>query len=180
MARQPNAKKEAAAARGEILEAALRALLRKPTAVLTVDAVAREAGCAKGLVHYHFKTKAALMAAGQEPSAAIHASWSLVASEAADGTAAACAALGVDASELIVQTVRESRGAFVHVLADALTKLFGRMGRATSVPASEIGGLLAAVIEGVGLQIAGGTPTDSLESAWAAFWAGILSLTRPV
>jgi AcrR family transcriptional regulator len=196
MPRERKTRKEAGEARDAILEAALRALTRKPTIVLTVDAVAREAGCAKGLVHYHFKTKAALMAAaaqrlwtrrsdawqqalaGPDPHAAISASWSLLAAEAATGTSAACAALGVEASELIGQTVRESREAFVRVLSDSLVGLLERMGRAASVPPSEIAGLLAAVIEGIGLQIAGGTRAGSLESAWAAFWAGILSLTR--
>src|SRR3989304_5753325 len=47
--------------RTSILDAADRLLRRGGGG--TVDEVAREARCAKGLVHYHFKTKAALLAA---------------------------------------------------------------------------------------------------------------------
>ena len=40
-----------------IVAAADALIRRKGAANVTVDQVAKEAGCAKGLVHYHFKTK---------------------------------------------------------------------------------------------------------------------------
>jgi AcrR family transcriptional regulator len=47
----------------EITDAAIRVLLRKGLRRWSVDLVATEAGCAKGLVHYHHKTKQALLQA---------------------------------------------------------------------------------------------------------------------
>ena len=91
-------------ARESILEAAIRCLCRVPAGSLTVDAIAREADCAKGLVHYHFKTKSALFAAAAErlwanrtarwtealshgdPKEAIERSWTLLTEEAEQGT----------------------------------------------------------------------------------------------
>src|SRR3972149_10100329 len=88
--------------RTSILDAADRLLRRGGGG--TVDEVAREARCAKGLVHYHFKTKAALLAAAAArlgerrrsrwteafqaptPDAAIQRSWTLLVSESRDGT----------------------------------------------------------------------------------------------
>jgi AcrR family transcriptional regulator len=45
-----------------IVEAAQVTLVREGLTGWTMDRVAREAGCAKGLVHYHFRTKVELLA----------------------------------------------------------------------------------------------------------------------
>ena len=56
-------RRDAERARVRIVEASRAILLEVGTGGWTVDAVARRAGCAKGLVHYHFGTKGALLSA---------------------------------------------------------------------------------------------------------------------
>jgi hypothetical protein len=77
------------------------------------------------------------------------------------------------------QSVRRGRAELVRALTDGLVELFAHMARAATVPPSEIAALLAALIEGLGLQLASGEPAHQLEAAWSAFWAAALSLTRP-
>jgi AcrR family transcriptional regulator len=84
---------------------AAEALVRRRAATgVTVEQVAKEAGCAKGLVHYHFKTKRGVLeavakqlatvrqanwvAAFRAPDArtAIDQTWTLLTNESDDGT----------------------------------------------------------------------------------------------
>src|SRR3970282_2418196 len=94
-------------AKDRIVAATVAALRATPGAALTLDDVARRAGCAKGLVNYHFKTKEQLLSAAgsqlwkerqgrwrealgtADPEEAIGAGWRLLVSEASDGTATA-------------------------------------------------------------------------------------------
>ena len=50
-----------------IVEASERVLIEQGLEGWTVEGVAREAGCAKGLVHYHHRTKGALLIATPSP-----------------------------------------------------------------------------------------------------------------
>lgn len=181
----------------DILAAAVRTLCKEPAAGVTVEEVAREAGSAKGLVHYHFKTKDRLFAAAAsriwadradrwhealsatDPKSAIDASWQLLASESRTGVATACASLAVDQGEMTVQTVKEASAAFAARLAATIEGLFGRIGLTAAVPPGELGALLAAVVAGFGHQLDAGMPRTDLEAAYAAFWAGLLSLGSP-
>jgi AcrR family transcriptional regulator len=63
-------RRDAEQARARIVEASRAVLLEVGTGGWTVDAVARRAGCAKGLVHYHFGTKGALLLASAAQIAA--------------------------------------------------------------------------------------------------------------
>jgi AcrR family transcriptional regulator len=180
-----------------IVDAAVDQLLAKPAPTVTIESVAVAAKCAKGLVHYHFKTKANLLSAaaeriwdrrtsawkdvlaGPDPSAVITKAWALLENEGTGGTATAAASLGTEVGDVVGRTVRLSRQRFVTQLDVSAAALFLRMGLRPTVQGEEIALLLAAVIEGLGLQVASGTPADSLEPAWSAFWAGVLSLTRP-
>jgi TetR/AcrR family transcriptional repressor of bet genes len=184
-------------ARDAILAAALALLRARRGADITTDEVAVKAECAKGLVHYHFKTKDQLLAAAAEqlwrqrtdswtaalgsvtPKAAIRAAWETLLAEASGGTAAACAALGLRTDELVVRSVSAGRTAFARDVAAALAGLLGRLGLEPSVPVRELGALFVAVVEGIGLQLGSGAAADDMEQAWSAFWAGLLSLTRP-
>jgi AcrR family transcriptional regulator len=184
-------------ARQAILEATLVLLRERRAGDVTTDEIARRAGCAKGLVHYHFKRKPQLLAAAAEhlwanrakawseslgkgdPKASIGAAWKLLASEAEDGTAATCAAIGLGSDQLVVQSVSASRRAFAAGLTSAISALLGRMGLVPTVQPSELGTLLAATIEGIALQLGNAARPDEFEQAWAAFWVGLLSLTRP-
>lgn len=184
-------------ARESILEAAIRCLCRVPAGSLTVDAIAREAGCAKGLVHYHFKTKSALFAAAAErlwanrtarwtealshgdPKEAIERSWTLLTEEAEQGITKACASLSVMPDNMTGQAISRGSTQFGSRLASSIEGLFGRVGLAASVPIEEIGSLAAAVVMGMGMQLDSAADDVAGEGAYAAFWAGLLSLTHP-
>lgn len=187
---------EAEAAKARILDAALRVITADPGARATVDQIARAAGCAKGLVHYHFKTKEMLLAqvaariwseraqawraalSRPDPGEALDTAWILLQAESRNGRLAATAALGLGEPKIAGQSVRAGRAELVRSLADGLVKLFEHMACAAAVPPSEIAALLAAMIDGLGLQLASGEEAERLEPAWSGFWAAILSLTR--
>jgi AcrR family transcriptional regulator len=184
-------------ARGTILDATTALLRERRTGNVTTDEVAKRAGCAKGLVHYHFKRKDQLLAAaaarlwderstawsaalgGADPKASINAAWDQLRAEASSGTAAVCVALGLGSDELVVQSVNSARSALARSMTTSIGSLLGRMGLEPSVPASELGTLLTATAEGIAMQLGSGAKAADLEQAWAAFWVGLLSLTRP-
>lgn len=196
MKRQASDAAHREAAREKILDATVRSLKQTPAAGLTVEAVAREAGCAKGLVHYHFKTKSALFAAaadrlwsaraqnwksalgGQDPQAAIARGWELARTEATDGIDKACASLGTLDDELVDRAVRNGFSAFAEALGGAADTLFAAVGLTFTVPPAEIGRLAAAVILGLGPQLSADPAEPAMEGAYSAFWAGMLSMTR--
>lgn len=177
-----------------IVAAALRLLKNKGAAATTIEAVAREAGCAKGLVHYHFKTKPALLAAvarqlgtqrrqdwnralrNSEPKAAIDQSWALLLREARDGTLRAW--ISLPSSGLTGQAVREELTGFAAMLGEVLGAFFELLGLEPTVPLGELGSLLAAVVHGVGLELGSGTDPQRLQGAYAAAWVGILATSR--
>ena len=162
-----------------------------------MDEVSREARCAKGLVHYHFKTKAGLLGAvaarlGERrrhrwteafrqptPQAAIDRSWALLVSESKDGTVRAWSALCAPSSDVTDQTVSTEVARFSQTIAGATDRLLGDLGLAPTVTVEELGLLLASVVHGMGLQLESGTEPARLQGAYAAAWLGILSLTRP-
>lgn len=198
MARSRQRHADGPEARSRILTATVEAMSSASARGLTIEAVARRAGCAKGLVNYHFKSKAALFSAAAEqlwdrrvteweaalglkdPTRAINAGWDLIGREARSGTTRACNELASGFGEVVDRTVRDQRRRFIGLLAHSLTALFRRMGVVTTVPPAELAALLAATVEGLAIQLAAGIEETALEPAWAAFWAGLLSLTRPV
>lgn len=182
-------------ARATILDAADRLLRRGGGG--TVDEVAREAGCAKGLVHYHFKTKAGLLAAtaarlgegrrrrwaeafhADSPQAAIDRSWALLVSESRDGTVKAWTALCARSEKATDQAVRLEFASFRDTVSGAAASLLRNLGLAPTVSMDELGLLLASVVHGMGLQLEAGAEPARLQGAYAAAWLGVLSLTRP-
>ncbi|MBI2073189.1 MAG: TetR family transcriptional regulator [Gemmatimonadetes bacterium] len=182
-------------ARVTILDAAERLLRRGGGG--TVDQVAHEARCAKGLVHYHFKTKAALLAAAATrlgerrrsrwaqafqaptPDAAIKRSWTLLLSESRDGTIRAWTALLAQHDQVTDRAVRLESASFSSAIASAANGLLEQLGLAPTVPIDELGLLLAGVVHGMGLELESGMEPERLQGAYAAAWLGVLSLTQP-
>jgi len=182
-------------ARASILEAAVQLLRRNGG--LTVDQVASSARCAKGLVHYHFRTKGALLAAAASrlaqqrrtrwaqafradtPDAAIRRSWDLLVSESRDGTLRAWSALCAERDKVTGQTVSSEVESFSNAIAQAADSLVADLGLTPTISIQELGLLLAVVVHGCGLQLEAGVPPARLQGAYAAAWLGVLSLTRP-
>lgn len=185
------------ASREQILRAAEGRVRKGGARSLTVDGVASEAGCAKGLIHYHFKTKAGLLESVAErlararetrwlaafdadsPKQAIDGTWSILTEESSDGTIRAWTSLFTSDGVLPDRVVSSTLGRFSLGLGDATIELSGRLGLAPTVPPGEIGWLLGAVVHGMGFQLAGGGDRSDLEGAYAAAWLGILALFAP-
>jgi AcrR family transcriptional regulator len=178
-----------------IANAALGLVRRRGASGVTVGDVAEAAGCAKGLVHYHFKTKKGLWEAvanqladereakwqdafrAPTPRDAIRKSWDLLVTESADGTMLAWTSMFGPGAILPEQTVSERITGFCARLGSAAQGMLQQLGMHATIPASEIGWLLGTVVTGVGFQLLGGADQDELEGAYAAAWLGILSLT---
>lgn len=189
--------KKRGASKDGILRAA-ELLLRKGGArSLTLDEVAGQAGCAKGLIHYHFKTKAGLLEAAaarlaqarelrwraafeaDSPKDAIERTWAILTDESTDGTVRAWTSLFSSSGVLPDQVVSTAYRRFSTTLAEATVALSSHLGLAPTVPACEIGWLLGAVVHGMGFQLASGGDHRDLEGAYAAAWLGILALFAP-
>lgn len=171
---------------------------RHPAESLTLGTVAAEAGCAKGLIHYHFKTKSALLAQAAArlwedriepwrvaldqatPTAAIDAGWRRLLEESTDGTVRACVLVTGSADKLVAESAREAAATFRTAVTDAVRQMLTRMHRTPTVPAGELGPFVSAVVTGLGLDAADHGDAAALEGSWAAFWIALLSLTRPV
>ena len=189
MARDPDQ------ARSSILDAAER-LLRRGGAG-TIDQVARDARRAKGLVHYHFRTKGALLAAvaarlgdrrrhawaaafaADTPDAAIAHSWDLLQREHRAGELRAWIALCAEPDPVTGHSVSKEIDAFAAEITVATGRLLTSLELQATVPVAEIGRYLAAVIQGVSFQLAAGGPPEELQGAYSAAWLGALSLARP-
>ncbi len=183
-------------AREAILEKAEELVKQKGSEPVTVEDVARSAGVAKGLVHYHFKTKQGLMKAvasriaatrarnwseafdADTPRAALERTWTLLTLESDSGTIRAWNSLLSREHLLTDQTAKEMHSELSDSLGRALIGMLrDRMDLAPTVPAGEIGWLLGAVVNGMGLQLLSGANRAELEGAYAAAWLGILNLT---
>ena len=185
-------------ARLKILESAVRLTRESGATSLTVEDTAKGAGVAKGLVHYHFKTKLGLLRAvlsdiaarrcedwstalqAPDATAAVRRSWSLLTEESANGTLRAWHSLmGLD--ELLTEGIaRDAAAQFSSALSTGIGRMMDdRLGIVPRVPACEIGWLLSAVTNGIGLQLMVRAAGEELEGAYAAAWLGILSLADP-
>jgi AcrR family transcriptional regulator len=186
------------ATRQSILDAAEAVLRKHGAPALTVGAVATGAECAKGLVTYHFQTKTKLLvesvlrlAAAREavwiqafdtpnPQDAIDRTWEVLKREAESGGLKAWTSLMALGDNEVDQAVNDSSSQFRSRITEATGGLLARAGLKTTIPAQQLGWLLAAVIQGMGFQVAGGGELDVLENAYAAVWLGLLSLTEPL
>lgn len=180
--------------RDMILNAALDVLRDRGSSSVTVASVAERAGCAKGLVHYHFKTKQNLWRAAIEhltryriaswseafaapsPSEAVQRTWSLLVGESGDGTTAAWFSMLDPSSELSPDLIAEAIDTFGAAIAAASSEMFHRLEVQTRIPHAEIGWMLASVIAGTGFLLTRGADEAKLENAYAAAWLGVLSL----
>jgi TetR/AcrR family transcriptional repressor of bet genes len=182
---------------GTIIAAAISLVKRHGASGVTVDAVATEAGCAKGLVHYHFKTKKRLWEAVAQSLAksrsetweaafsaetardAIHATWTLLTDESANGTILAWTTMFGPGTLVTDQMTSESTQRFAGTLGRAASRLIGRLGMKLRIREPEIGLLLASVVSGAGFLLLAGASREDLEGAYAAAWLGVLALARP-
>jgi AcrR family transcriptional regulator len=160
-----------------------------------METVATEAGCAKGLVHYHFDTKQKLLVeavsriaqarqaawreafATGDPQTAVDRTWALIKQEADSGTLRAWSSLVALADPKVDQAVSIAAVKLRELMAESMERLFEATGVEAGVPTLELGWLLAAVVHGVTFHATAGADLGVLENAYAAAWLGLLSLT---
>ncbi len=186
------------AARKAILDAADLVLKRDGAFNMTMDAVARAAGCAKGLLHYHFHTKQRLLveavgriSAAREvewaqafdteaPHEAIDRTWNVIAREVESGTLRAWSSLLTLSDSAVDQAVSKASARFRDHITTATQDLLARANCESTLPVDRLGWLLTAVVEGMSFQLAAGADAEVLADAYAAAWLGVLSLTSPL
>ncbi len=186
------------AARKVILDAADFVLKRDGAFNMTMDAVARAAGCAKGLLHYHFHTKQRLLvetvgriSAAREvewtqafdtadPHEAIDRTWNVIAREVDSGTLRAWSSLLTLSDSAVDQAVSKASARFRDQITTATRDLLARADCESTLPVDRLGWLLTAVVEGISFQLATGADAEVLADAYAAAWLGVLSLTAPL
>lgn len=196
MAKKTNKSEEKQRARRRILDAAERLLREKPHRNITIQQIASKAGCAKGLVNYHFETKDALLAAvadrlaehrirewesalgGIDVTRALGESWALVLKESSEHPSQVFEALKTAGSEKTVQSVNRHQSAYFDALSSGALDLLQRAGFQPTIPAPELGALIACGIEGFVRAAGQGVPAERLEPSYSALWAAALSLTR--
>lgn len=158
--------KDSSATRSDILSAAIQTLQRSGVEGFTLDAVARRAGVVKGLILYHYGSRARLLrtAASQinasrpaalaralatgSGTAGLDACWEELRRQAEDGTTRAW--LSLSAAGLIDRSA--SNGGFEQAARDA-------------------------VIDGCAAALAAGAPLADVRDAYDALWLALLDVT---
>ncbi len=174
--------------RDSIIDAACSAIIEVDLAHLTVADVAERAAISTALVHYHFHTKRALLAAACERLASRRSS-ARGEALAADGLA------GLDALWTALQTgaaaaerawtdlallarrdpgvrriLAAARAAEQRALAARLPGLLASLGATSPVPTDEAAALVARFLDGAALALGAGTPPEEVRAAYDAFW----------
>ena len=170
-----------------IIDAARAALLTEGLANWTVERVAREAGCAKGLVHYHFRTKLELLvevaaslrqervarrstALAESGAAALDGLWRVLMGEVTSGECAAWFALA---------TVQDRPVRAALALSEAeLTRLSGQVTAALAtaeLPADTLRALFT-TLDGLQLPLLLGEPPEPVRETFDRLWLGVLDL----
>jgi len=166
--RDNNVPKDASSTRAGILAAAVQTLQRAGVEGFTLDAVARRAGVVKGLVLYHYASRARLLRAA--------------ASQIADGRDAALAKAlaagsgmkGVDAcwEELRRQAEDGTARAWLGLCAAGLIDRSAR-----NIGLEEAAQVAA--VDGCAVALASGLPLADARDAYNALWLALLDIAEP-
>jgi AcrR family transcriptional regulator len=183
-------------ARDRVLSVAVRHLTRAGISTITLDGIADEAGCAKGLVTYHFGSKDQLIVAAAEEILRVHErewqealrsesfettvrqTWQTLVTEVREGFWRAWLSLAASRDRVIVHLVNNYTTKFVDVIRVAFESQIRTMGLEPTVSVSELGQFLSVGLQGLGLQLAAGLKPEVLEGAHSALWIAVLGMTR--
>jgi len=184
-------------ARDRVLSVAVRHLTRAGISTITLDEIAHETGCAKGLVTYHFGSKDQLIVAAAEEilrvheaewlkalgaesfEAAVRQTWQTLVTEVREGFWRAWLSLAASRDRVIVHLVNNHTTKFVDLLRAASESQIRTMGLEPTVSMADVGQFLAVGLQGLGLQLAAGVKQEVLEGAHSALWIAVLGMTRP-
>lgn len=172
--------------KSQILTKAISVLRRRGLQLWSMELVAREAGCAKGLVHYHYRTKSELLS---QVATALTA-------ERLNGRIEALSSAGASALDRLWDTLREevrSRNfeAWTGLLAlpdprvrqalHATEDELNSLGHAAAVtlelePAGlgELGRIVDAGLNGFQIALLRGDAPEAVRDAYHRFWLGLI------
>jgi AcrR family transcriptional regulator len=183
------------ASTARIFQAAVRCVLDIGAADMSMADIAREAGVSKGLIHYHFTDKAALLArlvewlsvriADRERAAlenvaantAIDAMWTWLEGELASGELLALIILSQDHSEDMRAVVRASARLRRDVGAATVESLFNALALRPRVPIAMMADVVIAFVDGLAIATAS-DPDSNPRVAFDVFWLAMLSLAE--
>jgi AcrR family transcriptional regulator len=181
--------------RDQIADAACAAIQASGVAHLTIANVGRRAGVSSALVHYHFHTKQALLAAAAERLAARRTETRTSALLSASGLAALDAlwsalavgqglegerswndlALLARRDTAVQRTLTAQRRAERAIFARSLPGIFADLGAVSTASWDETAALVLLFLDGLALALAEGSPEDDLRAAYDAFWLVLVS-----
>ena len=157
--------------------------------------VARAAGVSKGLIHYHFQDKEALLArlavwladaldarergllAGITPQLALDALWAWLDSELARGDVRALLDLAQLSAPSVREATRQAARRRRETAASTVETLFGALGLRPRIPAALLADVAVAFIDGLAMDAAI-APAANRRVVFDAFWLSVLSLTE--
>lgn len=184
--------------RDSIVDATCATVIEVGIAQLTVGDVAKRAGISTALVHYHFRTKRALLAAACERLAArrtaartkalaadglagLDALWTVLRTGSASAEERAWTDLALlarrDAD--VRRTLAAGRRAEAHALASRLPELLASLGAAVTALPEETAGLVSHFVDGVALALGAGAPPEDVRGAYDAFWLVLVTAGQP-
>lgn len=169
----------------QIVDHATALLVERGLAGWSLDALATRAGCAKGLLLYHHRSKATLLGAvavqlrlerhrrrvaALRPGgpAAVDALWLLLVEETASGRSVAWLSLIALAEPGVRECTRST--------ADEIRELGGAAARALDLEgeADELGRVVAAMLDGFGMNLLVDGQEAELREAYHRHWLGLL------
>ena len=178
-----------------ILEAAARVLADQGGTGLSMADVAAAAGVSKGLIHYHYRDKDALLArlagwladavegrergalAGVAPGEAIDALWRWLEYELALGDIRALLELARLREGDAPAAAREAATRRRAVATTTVSALYETLALRPRVPAEMLADVFVAFVDGLALDAVQG-PTEGHRVAYDVFWLAMLSLAE--
>jgi AcrR family transcriptional regulator len=183
------------ASTARIFEAAVRCVLDVGAADMSMADIAREAGVSKGLIHYHFTDKDALLArlvewlsvriADREraalehvsPQTAVDAMWGWLGGELSRGELLALIVLSQDHSPDMRTVVRASARLRREVAAATIESLYSALMLRPRVPVPMMADVVIAFVDGLAIA-ASLDPEANPRVSFDVFWLAMLSLAE--
>jgi AcrR family transcriptional regulator len=176
-----------------ILESAAACVIRSGVANLSMQDVAEAADVSKGLIHYHFRDKAHLLAtlvswlstrvvgrqraaAGHvQPENAVEMVWSWVGGELNRGDLRALVALSLDDTPDVRTAARDALARRRTAATELVGAVYGALELEPRVPAALLAEVLVAFLDGLATTTTVSAPEEQ-RVAFDAFWLALLTL----
>jgi hypothetical protein len=80
---------------------------------------------------------------------------------------------------MTVQSVSNGMKSFSGMISDSVSRLLRALDLVPTISTDEMGYLIAAAVQGFGMQLSNGMSVKHVEAAHDALWVGLLALTKP-